>query len=156
MCTSVESFWEVGLQLKNDGNANEWEISSVTMLAYNMAPEYAGGYSFIPSSSLKDNIFFADWDSGKVKMMEFGTDGLPLGTVDAPQISDFIVLEEGQSPSYFRPWGFFFDPIVSDCKGCCSFDPATSLLCILTNHHVFAHLHSPTSSDKRLLRVHLG
>ena len=106
MCTSVESFWEVGLQLKTDGNANEWEISSVTKLA-DLAPEYAGGCAFIPSSSLKGNIFFADWDYDLVKMIEFGADGLPLGTVSAPQISNFITGIED-------PWGFVFDPIVSD------------------------------------------
>lgn len=109
MCTSVNSFWEVGLQPKTDGNANEWEISGVTKLA-DLDAKYAGGYSFIPSSSLKDNIFFADWEHGIVKMMEFGTDGLPSG-----EVSDFITIRESQDACDFYPWGFFFDQAVSDC-----------------------------------------
>lgn len=113
MCTSTYSFWEVGLQPKTDGNANEWEISGVTKLA-DLDAEWSGGYSFIPSSSLKDNIFFADWDNGIVKMMKFGTDGLPLGTVDAPEVYDFITPADGQSPSDFYPWGFFFDEATND------------------------------------------
>jgi hypothetical protein len=91
--------------------------------------EYSGGFSFIPSSSLKDNIFFADWSNDIVKMMEFGTDGLPLGTVDAPQISNFITLADGQVSRGFRPWGFFFDSIVSF-----SLYLHLHLLLSLTNH----------------------
>jgi hypothetical protein len=131
MCTSVYSFWEVGLQPKTGGTANEWEISSVTKLADLDDAEYSGGCSFIPSSSLKDNLFFADWSNDIVKMMEFGTDGLPSGTVDAPQISDFITGIQG-------PWGFFFDPIVSYVY--VAVDPATATSTFFSASTTTTHL----------------
>ena len=100
MCTSRGSFWEVSLQL--DALSN-WEITSATKLA--TAPAYPGGFSFIPSGSYKNNIFFSDWEYGKVKMMKFDTNGLPVVPTDSV---DFYPVK--------KPWGFFFDPQVSCCS----------------------------------------
>jgi len=108
MCTSVYSFWEVGLrrlQPKTNGAANEWEITTVTKLAELPQEEYSGGFSFIPSGSYKGNIFYASWDDNLVKMMEFDASGRPVGDVSHPVTTNFIEGIEG-------PWGLFFDPQV--------------------------------------------
>lgn len=105
MCTSPYSFWEMGLQPKTNGAANEWEITNVTKLADLDDIEYSGGFSFIPSGSYKGNIFYASWDDDLVKMMKFDASGRPAGNVTHPEITDFITGIE-------HPWGFFFDPQV--------------------------------------------
>jgi len=107
MCTSPYSFWEMGLQPKTNGAANEWEITNVTKLADLTNIEYVGGFSFIPSGSYKGNIFYASWDDDLVKMMKFDTSGRPAGNVTHPEITDFITGIEA-------PWGFFFDPQTND------------------------------------------
>jgi len=104
MCTSVFSFWEVGLQPKTNGAANEWNITTVTKLAQ-LDVDYPGGFSFIPSGSYKGNIFYASWDDEIIKMMEFDASGRPAGNISHPVITNFITGIEG-------PWGFFFDPQV--------------------------------------------
>lgn len=96
MCTSINSFWEVGLS--QNVSTSEWEISGASKLA-DLDAYYAGGFSFIPSGSNKDNIFFADWDNDIVKMMEFDVDGRPA---PGPINTDFIT-------GIKAPWGFFFD-----------------------------------------------
>ena len=103
MCTSIESFWEVALQLNDSTTPSKWEIASATKLA-ELDAYYAGGYSFIPSGSNKNNIFFADWDNSIVKMMKFDAAGRP---VVPTQTTDFIT-------GIDRPWGFFFDPKVTN------------------------------------------
>ena len=85
-----------------DSSTNKWEITDATKLA-DLDAEYGGGFSFIPSGSNKNNIFFSDWDNNIVKMLKFGTDGRPLVPTET---TDFITGIEG-------PWGFFFDPQVS-------------------------------------------
>lgn len=98
MCTSIHSFWE--LDLSQNVTTSEWEITSATKLA-ELDPYYPGGFSFIPSGSNKDNIFFSDWDNDIVKMMEFDASGRPAPAGN-PTVTDFI-------NGIHRPWGFFFD-----------------------------------------------
>src|SRR6056300_1711523 len=101
MCTSIESFWEVGLQ-PSSTTTNAWEITDATKLA-DIDAYYAGGFSFIPSGSNKNNIFFSNWDNNIVKMMKFDAGGRPVVPTET---TDFIT-------GIKRPWGFFFDPQVS-------------------------------------------
>ena len=98
MCTSINSFWEVALQLNVSTTPSKWEIANATMLA-ELAAYYAGGFSFIPSGSNKDNIFFSDWNNDKVKMMNFDAGGRPVVPTET---IDFFTGISG-------PWGFFFD-----------------------------------------------
>ena len=136
MCTSPNSFWEVGLQLSS--TTNTWEITDATKLA-DIGADYPGGFSFIPSGSNKDNIFFASWDDNLVKMMKFNdTDGRPVVPTET---TNFITGIE-------RPWGFFFDPLVSAshnlrCK---------LLLPFFSQQTSFTFPYT----DKRLFRIYLG
>ena len=98
MCTSINSFWEVALQLNVSTTPSKWEIANATMLA-ELAAYYAGGFSFIPSGSNKDNIFFSDWTNDKVNMMNFDAGGRPVVPTET---IDFFTGISG-------PWGFFFD-----------------------------------------------
>ena len=107
MCTSEYSFWEVDLQLDNSTTPSKWEITNATILAL-LDSEYTGGYSFIPSGSNKNNIFFADYEGDKVEMMTFDDSGRP---VVPTEITTFI-------EDIDDPWGFFFDPQVCEKSYC--------------------------------------
>lgn len=85
-----------------NSSTNKWEITDATKLA-DIDARYAGGFSFIPSGSNRNNIFFADYNNDIVKMMKFDASGRPAVPTET---TDFIT-------GITAPWGFFFDPQVS-------------------------------------------
>ena len=100
-CTSVgKTFWEVSLQLNDTNTPNKWEITTATKWADDITDYSAGGFSFVPSGSYKDNIILSDRGEEELKMMEFDANGLPT-----TNITNFMEDLDGA-------YGVFFDPQV--------------------------------------------